>query len=416
MPTQLPNLTRIGLPYSTRSPYIDALDFANIYRIRDLDPQIHWLNQDDGTFFKVLSMLSNDAAATQPIYYWIEANMLPISTTINLANGYSATDTTLHIVDPLCFIASHGIAIPSTGELLLVQSVDIANSNIVVQRGFMGSPRSAIANGTVLRGIGPQLAEKADALGGNGSVPGASQFNYVSRVSQTVQVTHMQEYAAMIDGVGQIEWDVVNTALAVKRQINAALIHNQRGTQETADGTMYMSDGFLNRVQDNVLNCGDVNGVLSWKVLNDFLYPLFVATNASPVKTVFCGAALFEAFCNLGRELNPNQATYYTPEINSDFGAMAITLKTNQGGELQILRDKFGFPVEDGMGGWGIIVDMAYCQLKEYTNEPLVWRRDIQLPQSHVRKDEIWGSFSLKLMHPSMHGFIRGAQNLTVTR
>ena len=416
MPMSLPNLTRIALPYSTQSSYIAATDFANIYRIRDLDAQIRWLNQDDGTFFKVLSMMANDVPATQPVYYWIEANMLSIYSTVNYGAGYSSTATSIVVADPLVFIENHLIVNQRTQELMFCTHVDTSTSTLTVTRGYSGSTRAAVTNGDVLIGLGAQLPEKADANSGTGSVPGAANFNYISRVSQTVQVSHTQEYCAMIDGVGQIEWDIVNAALQLKRQINQALIWNQRGTESTGDGTVYMTDGFLNRIQDNVLNCGDVNGVLSWKILNDWLYPMFVATNASPVKTVFCGANLFEGLCNIARELNPNQSEYYLPQQNENFGAMSLRLRTTQGGELQILRDKFGFPVELGMGGMGIVVDMAYAQLKEFNNEPLAWRRDIQLPQAHVRKDELWGSFSLKLLHPSLHGVIRGAQNLTVTR
>ena len=39
----------------------------------------------------------------------------------------------------------------------------------------------------------------------------------------------------------------------------------------------------------------------------------------------------------------------------------------------------------------------------------MTWKRDIQHPSAHFRQDEYWGSFSLKLKHPEVHGYVRGA-------
>jgi hypothetical protein len=107
----------------------------------------------------------------------------------------------------------------------------------------------------------------------------------------------------------------------------------------------------------------------------------------------------------MARDMGTPPLRYYMPEVSADM----IEITTESGNTAKVLLDRHGFPVEEDLSGWGIVVDMGHVFKKEYNNEPMTWKQNIQSNSSHVRQDEYFGSFSLKLEHPSIHGYIRGA-------
>lgn len=403
---------RVSLPYSTRTTGIDAIDFDNLFRVRELETKINMLNFDDGTFYKVLNMFSRGPSVSQPIYHWIEDDMLNIHTAVNYAAGYSASDTSIVVDDSLLCVPNTVLTNPETFEQILVTAVNYGTHTLTVTRGWAGTAPAALPNDAVLISVGDYLAERADANLGTGSLPGTQTYNYISRISTSFDITHMQEVAAMVDGIGKVEREVVNKLLDTKRKINKALIFNKRALETTSDGAMYISDGFLNRIEDNVLNLADVGGNLSWPILSDWLYNLYTAKASSPSKVCVAGPNLFAQFARIQRDLDSGEKPYFEPGL----GTQVMRIVTDEGADLQVMLDKWGFPASEGLAGWGIVCDMAHLQLREYAGEPLVWRQNIQDNNAHVRRDELWGSFSLQVKFPSTHGFIRGAPARSIDR
>jgi len=400
---------RVSLPYTTRTTGIDVFDTDNLYRQRDIDTQIEMLNQDDGTFLKVLDLWSTEEAAKNPIYYWIEDEMLPIYTQVNLAAGYAATITSIVVDDSRLFVVNSEIHVPRTLENMRITAVTYSSHTLTVVRGWNGSPAAALVDNDVLVGVVAHLPENGDANSGTGRIPGTEKYNYVSRFSESFTVSNVQQNSLMFQTnqgkVGTIEYEVQNKMFECKRKVNKALIFQHRGTTTTADGTIYCSQGFVHYVEDNVLNLGEQNDNLSWPIISDWLDVMFEPTASSGEKLIIAGNWLYGAFVRMGRDMGAQPVKYFMPEIQAEM--MEIT--TESGNTAKVVLDRHGFPVEEGLSGWGICVDMAHVFKKEYNGEPMSWRQNIQTAASHVRQDEYFGSFSLKLRHPSCHGYIRGA-------
>jgi len=219
----------------------------------------------------------------------------------------------------------------------------------------------------------------------------------------------MQEVAAMFEtGIGKvasIPWEVANKMFEMKRKVNKALIFQHRGTTTTSDGTIYCSQGFVHYINDNVLNLGDQNDNLTWPILSDFLDQMFDPTASSSEKLCNCGRWLYSAVTRMSRDMSTAPKTYYSPDLKTDM----MEVVTESGNMVKFVKDVHGFPSEENLAGWGIVVDMAHAYKREYVGEPMTWRQNIQAGVSHFRQDEYWGSFSLELRHPDCHGYIRGA-------
>lgn len=400
---------RVSLPYTTRTTGIDVFDTDNLYRQRDIDTQIEMLNQDDGTFLKVLDLWSTEDPAQNPIYYWIEDEMLPIYTQVNLAAGYAATVTSIVVDDSRLFVENSEIHVPRTLENMRVTAVTYSTHTITVVRGWNGTPAAALVDNDKLIGGVSHLPENADANDGTGRIPGTEKYNYISRFSDSFKVSNVQQNSLMFQTnqgkVGTIEYEVQNKMFECKRKVNKALIFQHRGTTTTSDGTIYCSQGFVHYIEDNVLNLGDQNDNVSWPIISDWLDTLFEPTATSGEKLIVAGNWLFGAFTRMARDMGTQPLRYYMPEVYAEM----LEITTESGNTCKVLLDRHGFPVEEDLAGWGICIDMAHVFKKEYNGEPMTWRQNIQTAASHVRQDEYFGSFSLKLRHPSTHGYIRGA-------
>jgi len=395
----------VTLPYTTQTTGIAVGDNDQFFRIRDIDPLIRELNMDDGVFYKVLTMLPQEAPASQPKYEWSEDDVPAVSTQINFAAGYNTVATGLTVDDSLGLIENSLIYIAETAEICYVTAVPSATTLTVV-RGFAGSTPAAISDNDTVLFLGDQLPELAVANVNNGSIP-TEHYNYIQRWSKGVSISDLQDNVEMMGGVGQMPREVLRKALEMKRQINNALIRGRRNMivspVTAADGFVYTTHGFEGYIQTNELDLGGDNGNLSWEALNNFANPLFRATSSSPSKMVLCGEALFSAFTKIAWD------RFEPASFEPTLGATLQRVVTDQGGILDVVLDKYGFLAGTPLSGEGIIVDLAHVGLKEFNGQPLTWRPNVQANDAHVRQDELWGTASLKLTHESTMGKIKGA-------
>jgi hypothetical protein len=405
---------RVSLPYTTRTTGIDILDTDNLFRQREIDTQIAMLNRDDGTFNKALDLWSTKEPVNQPIYFWVEDDMLPIHTLVNYAAGYAATATSIVVDDARLFIVNSEVHVPRTLENMLVTAVDYSTSTITVTRGWNGSIAVALVDNDELIGGVAHLAEMADANDGTGRIPGTEKYNYVSFFSESFKVSDLQSNCAMFQTsegkVATVEWEVANKMFEIKRKVNKALIFQSRGTSTTSDGTIYCSQGFVHYVEDNVLNLGELNDTLTWPVLSAWFDTMFEPSASSTEKLVMCGLWLFGAVLRMSRDMGIAPVKYFHPDLQTDM----IDVVTESGNTVKFAKDLHGFPASEGLAGWGIVADMAHVYKREHAGYPMAWRQNVQHAKSHFRQDEYFGSFSLELRHPEVHGYIRGAQKAIV--
>ena len=408
---------RVDLPYTTRTTGVDILDTDNTFRQRDIDLQLKMLNRDNGTFLKMLELWSVKPPVNQAVYYWTEDEILGISTTIDEDDGYTAANTVLTVADARLFIVRSEIHVIRTLENMLVTAINSATS-ITVTRGFNGTAAAVLENGDKLIAGIVHLPELADANEGTGRIPTTEKYNFISRFSESFKISDLQEKAAMIDTgqgrVATVTWETLNKMFEIKRKVNKALLFQHRGmdNSDTGDGTLYVSQGFVHYITDNVLNLGERNSNLSWPILSDWFDSTFDPTASSSEKILNAGNQMFGAIARMKRDMSTELKSYYHPDLGVD----AMDIMTEEGNTVVVVRDKFGFPSSEGLAGWAVLVDMAHVFKREYVDTPMTWRPQIQHAKAHFRQDEYWGSFSLQLEHPEVHGYIRGAGTSIIDR
>lgn len=394
----------VTTPFSTATTGIADGD-RSIFRVRDIDNMIRELNLEDGSFFKILSMIAQEEPATQIRYEWGEDDIPSNSTLVTVTA--TAAAATLTVADSRQLIQNSKVMVASTGELILLGAAPTNATTIgTLTRGAFGTAAQAIPLNDSLIFLGDMLPELGSANLGGGQVP-SERFNFVTLYSKGFRSSRLQENSVMIENVGQVPRETIRKMVEMKRQINADLIFGKRGKLLSfgSDGIVYSSDGFVNVVKSNELNLEGGNGALSWPTLNHFLNQVGDATSSSPTKALFAGQALFSAITRIS--YNRISRPFMFEEA---IGATVGQIMTDRGMMVDVINDRQAFPsVSTTLSGMGIVVDMAHVRLKTKSGFELQWRTNIQDPDSHVIQNELFGSASLKLMLEETHGVIRGA-------
>jgi len=166
--------------------------------------------------------------------------------------------------------------------------------NAKVER--LTGPAVAIAIEQVARPGAPVMGELGTPKLGFTSTPGDAYFNTISLVGLYGSISRLQMESAMINGWGThptIKQDTLFQHLFLKQN---EVIFGQRhyGTDsQGAEGQLWLSDGLLAQLTDNVLDAGNDGVNLTWTNLNDFWELLFDSENSDTAKHHFCDAAQF---------------------------------------------------------------------------------------------------------------------------
>jgi hypothetical protein len=400
---------RYELPFTTRITGADLLDLdVTSLRIPDIENVFRMLNMEGPQFWRVLDTLARGEDKTQALYHWREDDTLNNSTAVTAAAN--ATATSISVGDAKMFVVNSYAYCPRTLEAMLVTGVDYTNNTITVTRGFPdGSTSAALTTSDVLIVGTAQLAERASANAGNSWLPAGLKYNYVGFFSETVTVSHRQDVSDMVvvDGeeVGTMDWAVKQKMVDIMKKMNRDLLFSRKGITSTADDDITSFDGFYAQLDSNILTLDGSMGTMDWRTFSDYIDRLCEPDASSDEKMVFAGNNLYSSLRRCAREAGVETGEYWNPSFGAT-GANSMEMLSEEGRRLVVVRDKYGFSANAGMAGNGIVVDMANIEIAGYTQTPLAWRQNIQDNDSHVLKDEIWGSLTLQLYHSSTHGAI----------
>lgn len=404
-------MNRISLPYTTVSDGLSVFDLDNKYRPRlwiDAAGEISWLREEDnGLLITLLEKFApgQGAELNQPTYWWTEDERLDIHTTLSAL--VSASGTTLTMTDARVCVKGSFLVSPVDCELMKVTAdPDYSANTVVVERGYNGTPATAKAAGATIISLPYMMAELSDPPKANGKVPGKSVWNAISIVSDVFQVSRLQEESFVTNNWGKVEKAVVDTMLDLRRRVGKALLFNARGTTATAnEGQEYISQGAYHYIRDGVLDLGQHNSNLTWPIFNDWAEARFDPDASSQVKELMCGLTLWKAILRIVRDMGRLERTpYFEPAL----GTMAMTITTDGGYAINVYLDKYGLAVNEGLGGWGFLFDMAHVSGRHYKGMQFQWLQNIQDNRAVMyREDAYLGSFSLIMKHQECHGLIR---------
>jgi hypothetical protein len=373
-----------------------AYDQVDLLRIPDVDPMFHMLNDGSALFYRMLSMLAKDEAATQPRFEFFEDDKYPVRTTVaSVTSGGGPADTELEAVltDGLATVNSV-IYNKTNGEALLVTAVT-GGTTITADRGHQGTTKGTVAADDELILIGAALPEGADANGGIAILP-TKDYSFVSFFSQGCNATDVQEITDMLNQTGQLPREISKQTLFLMEQMDQHIRWSSRFSESHTDGQLYYTGGFNDRVTTNDITKADA---MDWKWFNTTFNPVFEHTTSSPTKTLLCGQKLFSAITEISWD---HFTLNGTPTFQTSLGATVQQIALDGGGIIDVVLDKYGFKSGTSETGQGFLIDMNSIALKPFKGFDLTWR-EVTQPQSHTKKLELFGSTGLKVWNEEVH-------------
>jgi len=379
---------------------------GNINQLRrklDVSDRISLLQPNKAPLTVLLRKLAKKPTIN-PIFYWFEDDLQPKWDAVDNTNGYGANDTTIVVDRGALYSVNDLVKVPSTGEVMLVTSVDPVNNTITVKRGIGETAPALLGNDDPLVIIGNAHKEGSLAPEAKGTVV-ETVYNYTQIFRTTVKVTKTQEASELYGGSDRL-YQRRKKAIEHAVDIERAFLFGERSEDLSGSEPRRTTRGvisFLTANTDNILDVSS-DGKLSEGLLEEFFESLF--RYGSNKKVCFASPRLISIFNAFGRD-----------KIRTVVGEETFGIKVMQyisaHGELQLIKH----PLLEGSvyGKYGIILDLEEdIKYRPLKGRDTMLNTNIQPPDADYVMDEYLTEAGLELRSPKKHGLIIGANEAVV--
>lgn len=337
--------------------------------------------------------------ATSTHHEWLEDALLPNTDTLNMAaiNDSALGTTVLTVAHVNRFRLGDLVNPHNSRETLLVTALNPGNSQIVVQRGYGGSPKSALTDGLELRIISNAALEGQDAPDARFTVR-TRNGNYTQIFSATVQVSGSEAATRQLAVENEMDYQKACRLRELLRDLENTVLNgiaNDTAPQGSATVRRSMR-GLLNSLSTYNLVPGQgglpSDGSLTEALLNTALRKIWESTGSKIDLLVVGGLQKrkINGFLMENPRVLPASGTYSNllSAYESDFGMCRVALSRYMPQDTILLLDSSRISVLP-LAGWS------------FQYKPLAVTGD-------YLSGEIVGEYTLEVRNESAHGLIRG--------
>jgi len=372
--------------------------------------------ENDAALYTLLTMLAPYGASwTNPTLWWRVDNKLNMVTT--LAAAVSAADTKISVVQPRLLKAGYTLYLPETNQNVLVLAVDEDLSegwtndgavacNVSIDRTILPGPALAATVGQEVRAGAPLMGEFGEPKEGIITVPGDPMFNFIQLFGLYIKMSRMQYNSLMAGDVGTHEALVRDNESFLSQQLQTTLLFGRRGTYAHPDeGMVYLTNGLVPQLQDNVLSVKGVGNALTFRNMSDFCDGTCESANSSASKVIVTGERLFMHLLDTAVQENRIVAN---PAYNPQIGVQEFQFNTRGGKSMKVMKMRFAF--QGRLADWGLVLDLPNISTAEYNGFGWRWLSDLEAPMQGITTltDALIGSIAVTVRDPSTCGVIRG--------
>jgi hypothetical protein len=372
--------------------------------------------ENDAALFTLLEKLPRKGNAwTNPTMWWRVENRLNMFSALTVA--MSNADTYINVAEPKLFKTGYIMFLPQTGEQLLVLEVDESYSNswvnaasapcnVKVDRSILAGPKLAAAIGSEVRAGVPLMGEFGAPKEGVVTIPGDPMYNFIQLFGLYISMSNMQKNSLMEGNYGTHEQLVRENEAYLSQQLQNTLLFGRRMSYNHNDeGMVYMTNGLIPQLKDNVLSVGGVGNTFTYANLSDFIDGTFESANSGSTKYIPCGEQLFVNLLNTARQ---ESALVEGPVYNPAIGVDEFKFTTGGGKNITVAKMRFAFM--GALKDWGCVLDLANIATGEYEGFGWRWYMDLEAPMQAITKktDALVASTSVTVFDPSTCGVLKG--------
>jgi hypothetical protein len=416
--------TFANLPLSTINPEKTGAQGTSVFDT--LHRPLQWLTppsdegmqqpENDASLWTFLDQLPSQGNPwTNPTIWWKIENRLNQFTSLNRAAA--ALDTRINVVEVGVVKPGYLGFLPQTNQMVAVTAVDpsyaegwtnIAGNpcNVTISRTNIPGPTLAAANGAEFRTGVPLMGEFGEPKEGITSSPGDPMYNLIQLFGVYIKMSRMQKESLMAGDYGTHMQLIADNEALLKQQLQTTLLMGKRGSFEDADeGMVYLTNGIIPQIQDNVLTATKVGNSLTFQALSEFIDGTFESANSGSTKKVLCGSRLFMNMLNTARQEGKLTSE---PAYNPSIGVSEYRITTGGGKTVTVMEMRFAF--QGSLADWGVVLDDTNVAIAEYAGFGWKWMMDLEAPMQGIttQTDALVGSISVTIRDPDTCGVIKG--------
>lgn len=316
-----------------------------------------------------------------------------IKTAVNLAAGYSSSDTSIVVDDGALVDKFALIYVPRTGEIIRVSS--ISGNTLTVTRGEAGTSAAALLDNDEFVLLNSAYAENVQS--GDISFKNTTfDYNYTQIARQPYGNSRTEQ--------GTKKYGIDNSYDRKKKMALIKMLRENNGNMWLGGRSINTSTGI--RTAGGVLsfidssNVYDVNQNLTQAEFEFWMRKYALAYNNTK-KTLFAGSRLIERINSWASD----KVIYNTSSAVTKFG-LAVKTYSTAWGDLDIVYEPY-FDEVTSLNGYGVALDLNLIKFVYFVNGVLRSYDDIQENDRDGRKGEWLMEFSIQVNVPRSHAVIK---------
>jgi len=380
-------------------------------KIALLDPQIsplatalstigrQYLRDGDGSV-KVKGTPILKKATTSSRFEWWEDQLLGTKSNINLAAGYSSSDTSMVVDDGTIFAAGSVVWNPRTNEILEVSAV--STNTLTVRRGVGNSGTGvAVLNRDEMIVIGNVYPEGAVSRTSKTTLE-TNVYNYTQIIRTSVQIT---ETLKNTDTYTEEEWkyQVAKAGIEHMKNIERTLWFGKR---EQSTNSANNADGQPKRFTGGILNHFLTTNVMTAPAtLTEAEWDSFLETalrKGSTMKYVFCSSRVLTVISNFAKN------RLLTKMDDKTYG-VSIHEYQSPHGTVKLIKNPI-FDETEYTSGHAVALDMNNIKYRYLQNRDTKFLDNRQENDRDGQKGEYLTEMGLQLQLESEMALLKGVR------
>ncbi len=323
-----------------------------------------------------------------PKFEWLEGDLG--ARWDRVVGDYLPAETLIEVEHAAYFNVRDLVQVVPTGELMLVNEVNVSANTITVERGWGSVPATNITDTDDIQIIGNVNEEGASAREAIMNTP-ASNYNYTQIFRTTVNITATARNSSTWDG-SDLAFMRYKAGIEHALDIERAFIFGERKEDLTGTHPKRTTAGILSVISTNRFDAG---GSLTEDKFNSYLADIFAY--GSNTKYLFCSGKLISIIAGWARGLLTTRPTDTVTGI-------AITEYISAHGKLFIVPHRL--LKGNVYSEYGIFVDLDELTYRYLTGRDTKLYTNIQSPGYDGEIDEYLTECGLEIRQEQKHGVI----------
>lgn len=360
-------------------------------RVVDMSKSIALLQPSKAPLITLTKRLATETTYN-PIFHWLEDDLVARWDAINNAAGYDNVATSIVVDTGDLFNVGDIVKVPRTEEIMRVTAV--STNTLTVVRGYGTTAAAALVDNDPLVIIGNAFKEGSLSASPKTGLT-STVFNYTQIFKTAVQVSKTQE-ASKLYGGSDRAYQRKKKGIEHAVDIERAAWFGEKSEHVSGEEIIRTTGGVLGFISATCETYDASNSLTEDNFEKEFLEDLF--KYGSDKKTMFCSSRVISVINSWGRDK-------LQTVVGEDTYGLAIMKYVSAHGELLLVKH----PLFEGAvyGKMGVALDLENVKYRPLEGRDTKLETNIQPNDADYYLDQYLTEAGFMIKLPKTHGIIK---------